>query len=505
MASPAYSPTYPVHVTASLDPQLSRGLWLVKWLLIIPHYVVLAFLWLAFVVLSVAAFFAILFTGRYPRVIFDFNVGVLRWSWRVTYYAYGALATDRYPPFSLADDPDYPAHLEVEYPEHLSRGLVLVKWWLLAVPHYLVVGIFVSGGIYVARAADGDLGSVASGTPGVWDGGLIGLLALIAGIALLFTGSYPRQLYDLVLGLNRWVLRVVAYAGLMTDLYPPFRLDQGGEDPDTILPPSLPTTAAPGTVQESSASSRPGSNPIEPDALPRSVGQATASGRWGAGRVVSVVLASLVLLLSLGLLAAGTAAAVAGSTMRDKSGYLMSTTRQLSTGTYALTSPMLEVHSADVARTMPHRMFGDAKVRVTSNNGKSLFIGLAHAGDANAYLSGVRHATVSGDNGHPSYQITGSQPPAGPPAGSDIWVAHATGSGTQSLVAPVANGTWTVVVMNADGSPGVDSTISVGATVPGLGTLSAVLFAVGVPLLVVSLVVLVVALRRAANWPSSKR
>jgi hypothetical protein len=209
-----------------LAPHLSRWLWLVKWLLLIPHAIVLVFLWIAFLVLTVVAFFAILVTGHYPAAIFDFNVGVLRWTWRVSYYSYSALGTDRYPPFTLADDPTYPARLSVERPPSLSRGLVLVKWWLLALPHYLVIGVF-TGGAFAGydQARDGDAWA--------YGGGLIGLLVCIAGLVLLFAGRYPRGLYDLVMGMNRWVFRVNAYAALMTDQYPPFRLDMGDHEPPT--------------------------------------------------------------------------------------------------------------------------------------------------------------------------------------------------------------------------------------------------------------------------------
>jgi hypothetical protein len=219
----------PVRLEGQLDPTLSRWLWIVKWALAIPHYIVLAFLWLAFFVTTVVAFFAILFTGRYPRAIFDFNVGVLRWTWRVSFYSYSALGTDRYPPFSLGEEPDYPAQLDVAYPESLSRGLVLVKWWLLAIPQYIVVGIF-AGGAWATWTGKG--GTVAT----LGNGGLIGLLVLFVGIALLFTGRYPRALYDFILGMDRWVARVVVYAALMTDTYPPFRLDAGGAEPPAESP-----------------------------------------------------------------------------------------------------------------------------------------------------------------------------------------------------------------------------------------------------------------------------
>jgi len=126
----------------------------------------------------------------------------------------------------------------VAYPERLSRGLALVKWWLLAIPHYLIVGLFTSGVVWGATELDGSGNEILQ-----IGGGLIGLLVLIAAVVLVFTGRYPQGVFDLVMGLNRWVYRVLAYATLMRDEYPPFRLDTGGSEP-TTTPPSPPTGPA---------------------------------------------------------------------------------------------------------------------------------------------------------------------------------------------------------------------------------------------------------------------
>jgi Domain of unknown function (DUF4389) len=225
----ADSLSYPMRLEGRLDEPLSRWLWLVKWGLLIPHFIVLWFLFVAMFVLTVIAFFAILFTGRYPRAIFDFNVGVLRWAWRVGFYGYSALGTDRYPPFSFAVDADYPATLEVPYPEHLSRGLVLIKWWLLAIPQYVIVAVL-AGGVGIA----------------VHFWGLIAILTFFAALALLFTNRYPRGIFDFVMGLNRWVFRVVVYALLMRDEYPPFRFDPGGGETPPV--PSAPPAPLAGFI-----------------------------------------------------------------------------------------------------------------------------------------------------------------------------------------------------------------------------------------------------------------
>jgi len=466
--------TYPVHVDAQLEPGLSRWLWLLKWLLAIPHYVVLAFLWLAFFVLSVVAFFAILFTGRYPHSIFEFNVGVLRWSWRVAYYAYGALGTDRYPPFTLHDVADYPAHLEVEYPQHLSRGLVLVKWWLLAIPHYIVVGLLLGGAGYVVRGGNDE--------PVVWGAGLIGLLVLVAGVILLFTGRYPQQLFDLVLGLNRWVLRVAGYAALMTDKYPPFSLDQGGHEGGVgggsavVMdpPPAPPIPSAP--------------TPPWP----------LRSG-WTAGRVVSLVLGSILAFVALGTGIASAALVAADVSARDADGFLMSPAQPLSTSTYAIASSRVQINIDPATSTIPETLLGDAKLTVTNENSKDVFIGIAPTARVRAYLAGVEHVTLVDLAGSdPVYRTTdGSAPPAAPERLD--WVVQSSGSGRQEITWPVENGDWTVVVMNADASPGVTVGATAGAEVPALHWLIGILLIIAAITLMASILLIVVPVRAAGR------
>ncbi|GAA4045522.1 hypothetical protein GCM10023063_35640 [Arthrobacter methylotrophus] len=209
---------YPSRLEGHLDPNLSRWKWLVKWFLAIPHYIVLAFLGFASVVVTIAAGFVILFTGRYPASLFHFTVGVMRWNWRVAFYATGVLGTDHYPPFTLAHT-DYPATFEVDYPEKLSHWQVLVKSWLLALPHVVIVGLL-TGSIWRS--------STEGGTNGI---SLLGFLVFIAAVILLFTGVYRWGLFTLIMGINRWVYRTITYVALMSDKYPPFRLDQGPLEP----------------------------------------------------------------------------------------------------------------------------------------------------------------------------------------------------------------------------------------------------------------------------------
>lgn len=207
--------SYPVRLEGEPTEPLSRWLWLVKWLLLIPHYICLLLLFVTLVLTTIAAFFVLLFTGRYPRGLFDWNVGILRWTWRVAFYGYSALGTDRYPPFTMGEAPDYPARLEIDYPEQQRRGLPLIGWWLIGIPQYVIAGLLSGGGVGWGR----------------YGGGVVGVLVLVVGLLLLFKNRYPRDVFDVMMGFNRWVVRVGIYALLMTPEYPPFRVDPGAHEP----------------------------------------------------------------------------------------------------------------------------------------------------------------------------------------------------------------------------------------------------------------------------------
>jgi hypothetical protein len=518
LAAPLHPP-YPLRVEAQEHPNPSRALWLVKWAAALPHYFVLVFLWAAFAVLSVVAFVAILFTGCYPRAIFDFNVGVLRWTWRVGYYAYGALGTDRYPPFSLASDPDYPADLSVEYPEHLSRGLVLVKWWLLALPHYLIVAVLIGGGAWAAERTDG--------APWMWGGGLIGLLAVIAAVVLIFTGRYPQGIYDLVLGLNRWVLRVAAYAGLMTDEYPPFRLDTGPHDPGSGVqlmsgpPAPAPTGIGPGDAGPPTSGVDLGkqSPPPPPPAGP--TGPTRPSG-WTGGRIVSVVSGAVLVLMSLGLFTGGVGTFVVNGTLRD-GGYVTNLTRDVASNGYAVVLDDVAIGAAGVDSRLPARLIGDVRVRVDGAAATPVFVGIARSSDVNAYLAGVQRDVMGrtpgwqGDhdgmmggwgwqgwrgNHMDDWYLLFTQPgtaPSGSPAAQRFWTSQASGTGQQTITWTPREGNWALVVMNADGSRTVGASVDVGATVPWLPWLGGGLVLLGVLLAIGGGLLIVIPTQRASR------
>ena len=427
---------YPIRIEGELDPNVGRWLWLVKWLLAIPHYIVLAFLWLTLVVLTAFAFFAILFTRRYPRGIFDFNVGVLRWTWRVAFYSYGALGTDRYPPFTLDEVPGYPARLEVPYPERLSRGLVLVKSWLLAIPHLVIIGIFLGGGSFATAQVD----------EGAWNAdlhvGLIGVLVFFAGVALLFTARYPTGIFNFVLGLDRWVARVAGYVLLMRDEYPPFRLDQGGAE------------AGEGDGEAST------SVPAGPTPAPEARGDRTVGG------VVLMVVGVIAGIVAFGMLAGGCALGVVDQTQRDDDGYLMSPTVDFSTPTYAIVSERADIDSGGAERALDTFL---GTVRLRSESDRAVFLGIGPAAAVDRYLARVERDVVTGfDSGFgsddPTYSRRGGAAPSGPPDAQPFWVASQTGVGEQTIQWDPEDGNWRAVVMNVDSARGVSADMSIGAS-----------------------------------------
>jgi uncharacterized protein DUF4389 len=437
---------FPVQVHARRDLHLSRWLWLVKWLLLIPHYMILLGLWIAFVVTTLVAYVAVLFTGRYPQAIFAFNVGVLRWSWRVNYYGYQALGTDRYPPFTLADVADYPARLYIEAPARLPRWLPLVAW-LFAVPHLLLVAALTGPATWQFRdgaASSAPLGAVSLGL-------------LIAGISLLFTGRYPRGLYDLLLGIARWSLRTIAYLALLTDRYPPLRLDQGDDEPGTD--PTGPVDAQ--TRQ-----------PVDADVAPPTID--ALAQRSTSGPVVALTAGVMALLLAVAVTVGGTAL-IGLSGHRDANGYLTSPNLQVSSPTAVITVENVSLHLGDLW-SREFSSIGGVRVTATNATGTPLFLGVASQTAVTGWLAGTAHDRLVAltENTSGRYErATGLTRGVPAPAGQGFWLATATGAGPTVLNWQAGDGDFAVVLANADGTPAVAATMTVATQVPNLTPLGA--------------------------------
>lgn len=192
----------PIKYSVEYPESLSRGTLILRTLLgwayaCIPHGIILGLYGIAVGVVQFITFWAILFTGKYPKGMFDFVVPYVRWWLR--FNAYMFMFTDKYPPFNGDENVDYPMKFSVDYPENLSRGTLLLKtifgWAYVGIPHGIILMFY---GIAVA------------------------VTHIISWWAILFNAKYPKSMFDFVIAYFRWSLRVTAYMSYFTDIYPPF-------------------------------------------------------------------------------------------------------------------------------------------------------------------------------------------------------------------------------------------------------------------------------------------
>ncbi len=186
---------YPVSASAELQQSYVRFLPLVKWLLLVPHYFALFFLAIGAAIVGFISFFAVLFTGSYPRGMWDYMVGFYLWTLRVT--AYLLLMTDRYPPFSLSRTEDDNVFLMAEYPSSVERWRPFVAW-LLIIPYLIVASLILA----VAQVC-----------------------SILAFFTIIFTKRIPEGIFDIMRVALNWQMRANLYSYWLSTKYPPFSWD----------------------------------------------------------------------------------------------------------------------------------------------------------------------------------------------------------------------------------------------------------------------------------------
>ena len=225
--------------------------------------------------------------------------------------------------------------------------------------------------------------------------------------------------------------------------------------------------------------------------------------RWTAGRVVALVIGSVLVLSGLGSLGGATALLVADTQCRDAAGFIATTAQRFTGEGYALVADPLRLRQAAGDADLPG-VVGEVRIRATATSPSGVFVGIGPSASVQTYLAPVAHSALTPppSTTEPSTSTgpTAGGPPSTPPGQESFWVAKASGTGGQELQWAPAAGDWTLVVMNADGSRPVVADLSFGATAPGLSAVWAALFGLGGAAFVLG--VLVVAL---ALWSASGR
>jgi hypothetical protein len=306
--------------------------------------------------------------------------------------------------------------------------------------------------------------------------------------------------------MDRWALRVAAYAGLMTDRYPPFRLDLGGTDPGSVPagPPPVPPPPAAVATAPAVAPAPPQVPPGRP-----APGGSPMQSRWTAGRVVSVVIGAVLLAAATGLLGGGGTVLWAHTALRDDDGYVWTPAAELETARYALISDSVALEGPGLEWVVDN-VLGTARLEVrAADDDTEVFVGIARTRDVAAYLAGVGHERLSDigprwDRGYLEPRWRTDHPggaPAVPPGESDIWRAQSSGTGVQVLQWVPEEGDWTVVIMRSDAGPGVAVEARAGATVPALAWIGGLLLGLGVLFVALGALLIAIATRRARPGP----
>jgi hypothetical protein len=218
-------------------------------------------------------------------------------------------------------------------------------------------------------------------------------------------------------------------------------------------------------------------------------------------RVIALVIAAMLAVPGIPLLAAGTALGIADMRATDTAGYVATTPSHLQSSTPAVVTPaMAVVVDANTPQWLLDRLATDIRLTVSGQPGATVFIGIARTNEVDVYLAGIAHDEFTTRTGEPTYRRV---PPTGPttpspsvPADQTFWAAQAVGAGTLTLDWKVANGSWTVVVMNADGSPGVAADVTPSVRSDALGPLALILLTTGLLLTLLAVLTLFLAFRR---------